>query len=239
MQEIKPRFLMPPHPTQHMKIRRQDLPTYEAMGKYVTQRKFNGTHSVIWIHAEDVVLWERRGRPMTLYHLTPGMKRCLLSLDRDLDKELIVVGELLHSKAVSKITNQQAAKDTIVLFDVIYYDNHLTTLNQVDRLELLASLCGNPTKLEAGAFPGATKRAWVVRDDRDSHLWMAETFTKDFSYHFDECCFDQLDKQGRDRYPEIEGLVLRQKDSKLTIGGSGDVNWLVRCRKTKDNVYAF
>jgi hypothetical protein len=78
----------------------------------------------------------------------------------------------------------------------------------------------------------------VVAESETAHLWLAETFVDEFQYHFDECCFDQVDAKGRDRYEEIEGLVLRLKDNRLRIGSSGgvgDVDWLIRCRKPKDN----
>jgi hypothetical protein len=78
------------------------------------------------------------------------------------------------------------------------------------RLEVLSDLCGNPSaeSLEKPKFPGATPRAMVVAESETAHLWLAETFVDEFQYHFDECCFDQVDAKGRDRYEEIEGLVL-------------------------------
>jgi len=237
----KPRFILPPHPNPHMRIRREDLPLYESMGKYVAQRKFNGTHTVLWIYQDQVVIWDRRGITMTFYRLTEGMNKCLLRLNRDPSKELVMAGEVLHTKAKSKITDKQEATNTICLFDVLMYGDYLTKLTQVDRLELLKEICRDPINLEPAKFPGATQRALMVNQQDEATLWLAETFTEEFQYHYDECCTDQTDKQGRDRYHEIEGLVLRQKDSKIRIGqhGVGDVDWLVRCRKPKDKMYRF
>jgi hypothetical protein len=117
---------------------------------------------------------------------------------------------------------------------------YATRRDQMWRLEVLSDLCGNPSaeSLEKPKFPGATPRAMVVAESETAHLWLAETFVDEFQYHFDECCFDQVDAKGRDRYEEIEGLVLRLKDNRLRIGSSGgvgDVDWLIRCRKPKDN----
>jgi hypothetical protein len=238
----KPRFILPPHPNAHMRIRRNDLPMYEGMNKYVAQRKFNGTHVVIWIYKNEVSLWDRRGIPLTLYKLSNDMKQCLLSLVRDSEKEMVVVGELLHTKAKSKVTGQQEATDTIVLFDVLMHnDNYQTISNQVDRLNLLAAICNYPTKLEGPKFAGATSRALIVKEQGTAHLWLAEVFTHEFQYHFDECCTDQFTKEGHDKYSEIEGLILRQKDTRLSIKntGIGDVDWLIRCRKRKEKVYTF
>lgn len=238
---MNPRFVLPPHPKTGSHIRRQDLPVYEEMGGYLAQRKFNGTHGVIWIGGNKVSIWDRRGVPLSLYKLNESMKRCLLGLGCDPSKESIFTGEILHTKAKSERTGEQEAKDTIVLFDVIVHDNEpLTRMNQVDRLKLLSDICGNPSKLEGPKFFGATSRALVVSEYADSeidvaHLWLAETFMEDFQYHYDECCYDQLDKNGYDKYKEIEGLVLRQRDSRLQFkqGDIGDVDWIIRCRKDR------
>ena len=233
----EPRFVNPPHPSNTARIRREDLNTYERMGSYLAQRKFNGTHSVIWIYRDEAVMWDRRGVSQTLYKISPGMKACLLGLDRDPEKELVVAGELLHTKAKSKITDKQSATDTIVLFDVLYYGDHLTQMTQVDRLILLAQLCRKPTKKEPGTFSGATARAYIVSEIDTAHLWMAESFFDDFCYHFDEII--EKDRDGNDKYPEIEGLVLRLRESRLQANSKGDVDWLIRCRKFKDKVYTF
>jgi hypothetical protein len=229
------RFILPPHPAPQMRIRRQDLPLYESQNKWIAQRKFNGTHVVICIAGGEIGLWDRRGNPLTLYKLTAGMKNCLLSLYKG--TEIVVCGELLHTKAKSKITGKQCATDTIVLFDVIYQGDHLTQLTQIERLNLLSDLCGNPITKEPGTFPGSTSRALIVKEEGSAHLWMAEIFFEEFDYHFDSC-FD-TDTKGKDMYPEIEGLILRLRDSKLRVGGSGDVDWLVRVRKPKPHMYTF
>lgn len=243
MSEKKPRFVLPPHPNPHMRIKRENLPTYERMGKYVAQRKFNGTHMVLWLYRDQVAIWERRGKVPTYYKMGPGMRECLLNLTRDPERETVLVGEALHTKAKSKITGQQEALNTICLFDILMHDGEfLTTIDQVGRLDLLARICGNPNVLEPPKFPGATRRALVVERRKEATLWLAEVFADDFQYHYDECCTDQFDKHGRDLYEEIEGLVLRLKESRLKIGphgGIGDVDWLVRCRKEKPRMYKF
>lgn len=238
---MEPRFILPPHPKSDAHIRRQDLPIYDDLGSFVAQRKFNGTHGVIWIGGDTVSIWDRRGIPLTLYKLNASMRKCLLGLNRDPDKETIIAGEILHTKAKSERTGEQEARDTIILFDILVHKSEpLTQMNQVDRLKLLADVCGNPTKPEGPKFFGATSRALVIAEHQESatdeaHLWLAETFMDDFQYYYDECCYDQLDKQGRDKYKEIEGLVLRQRDSRLQFknGGIGDVDWIIRCRKDR------
>lgn len=223
-----------------MRIERKSLDFYEGTRLYVAQRKFNGTHAVLAIKGEDIAIWDRRGIALTLYQLTPAMRHCLLNLRRDPAKETILCGELLHTKAKSKITNQQEATDTIVLFDVLVYDDvYLTQINQMERLHLLAEICGRPQQLEGPKAFGATSRALVVEDYQTAHLWLAQVFPDDFLYHFDEMCTGQKDRHGRDKYSEIEGLILRRRDSRLVFkkNGIGDVDWLIRVRKPKPKVY--
>lgn len=232
-------FILPPHPNSSMKIQRSDLSTYENMNLWTCQRKFNGTHVVIWIHNDQLEIWERRGKPLSTYKLTESMKQCLLSLNLK-NKETVLVGEVLHTKAVSKITDEQAATNTIVLFDVLFHEKQLSELTQMERLTLLEEMCRKPTEKEIPKFRGAVPRALIVKEEGISKLWLAEHWDDEFSYHFDECC-DQMDKNGKDLYPEIEGLVLRLKTSRIQFRGNdvGDVNWIVRCRKLKLKMYTF
>lgn len=232
--KLKPTFILPPHPSPRVCIQRKDLPHYESTKQYIAQRKFNGTHSVISIVNDKIGMWERRGNEMTLYKMPDSMKSCLLGLPIAKDRMLTVVGELMHTKAKSKVTDQQELTNTIILFDILVYGDPLK-MNQMDRLKLLDDICGNPKVLEPAKFLGAARRALVVRETNESKLWLAENWLDEFQYHYDECCHDQLDKQGRDRYTEIEGLMLRRKDNVLnfTSKGIGDVNWLIRCRKEK------
>lgn len=219
----------PPHP----KIK--TIP--ENLGKLesccVAQRKFNGTHLVIEINNSQIQIWNRHGEHLSFYQLTDSMKQCLLSLNLKKDKKYIFGGELLHNKAKSKITNIQAQSNTIVLFDVYCAGNYLFGMKQIDRLLLLEEICHNAKKLEE------KKRGILVKKVQESELWLAECFYDDFEYRFYE--FYEFDKHGNDKFPEIEGLVLRMKESilpKLT-NKMLDVNWMIRCRKKKENVYDF
>lgn len=224
---------LPPHPFSSLKIQRKDLNFYESQKIWIAQRKFNGTNIVI--HCNDKFeIWGRNGEKLN-YSLTSEMIDNLKTLK--LQKETVLNGELLHTKAVEKRTKEQAAKDTIVLFDILYYDKFLTDITQIERLNLLREICNDPKKLETPKFLGAIPRALVIQNK----LWLAEFWENEFCYHFDECCFDQNDKNGNDLYPEIEGLILRLKGSKIKVknGDIGDVNWMIRCRKKKEKVYDY
>lgn len=228
-----PRFLFPPHPASNMKITADMLDYHERQGAWIAQRKFNGSHAVIWVYQNQLEMWNRRGDPFTTYRTTEGMRKCFLhSLNRDYDTEYVFAGELLHTKAKLQTTQRQAAENVIVLFDLLYAGKYLTSLTTMERLELLHKIA-SPIGLEP------KKRAHKICQEDESQIWLAETFTEEFSYRFWEL-YD-FTESGLDKYPEIEGLMLKQKDAKNTNLGTrpNDVTWMLRCRKTKEKMYQF
>jgi hypothetical protein len=140
---------------------------------------------------------------------------------------------LIHGQAVSDITGTQALRHCIVLFDLLWLGKPLLTEGFQERYNMLQSICGKPQTLEP------KKRGLVIKEVGESKLWLAETFPDDFAYHFYE--FYEFDEQGRDQFPEIEGLVCKKaKNSALRLGNVPyDVDWMMRVRKTKDKVYLF
>ena len=105
-------------------------------------------------------------------------------------------------------------KGKIILFDIIYEGGYLVRVKQVDRLQILSDICGNPIELEE-----SNKIALKVTSD----IWLAENWNDNFNFHFEE--FINLD--------EIEGLMLREKESLNNNFGAKkyDVSWMVKCRK--------
>jgi hypothetical protein len=202
-------ILYPPHPA--LKISADKLGRYEATGKWVAQRKFNGTHVLLYVSPErDVTILTRHGSPPKLFSLTNQHKDQILSLNLEPGKDYWLDGELLDHKTKSK-----QYKGKIVLFDVLHAGRYLINQpDQIGRLKLLSEICRNPTELE----PNFGIALRVTED-----VWMAETWTNDFERHFEE--FLHLD--------EIEGLLLRRSKSFLDSFGQKeyDVSWMVRCRK--------
>jgi hypothetical protein len=234
------KFYFPPHPGPKQKIRREDLPQYEKLGRYFAQRKFNGVHSVIHVFDDTVEMWDRRGARQTLYTLTSSMIELFMSLNIKHDKHYVFAGELLHTKAKSKITGNQAAINTIVFFDVLFAERYLNEESNVQRQTILKDICYNESQISQGCYRLENKsRAFVVAANSESNLWLAKNFPDDFLFHFDEM-FEFHPRTGEDKFPEIEGLILREKGGKLTSGDRlEDVPWLVRVRKEKPKVYQF
>lgn len=202
-------LLYPPSPKS--KTHPGALDEYEKSGKWIAQRKFNGTRVVIHVSADrELTILTRHGKPPKLFSLSDSHKRQILSLNMEPGKEYWFDGELLDHKTKSK-----EYKKKIVLFDVLQAGRYLMNKpDQVGRIELLSKICGNPTDLEPNSGI-----ALLVTED----IWMAETWKSGFKRHFDELL--PLD--------EIEGLMLRKAESSLDNFGQKEyeVSWMVRCRK--------
>jgi hypothetical protein len=229
-------FRFPPHPDSRMKVRPDSVGRLEQEGGWLAQRKYNGWHSVIHVHKERNIcnIWHRSSKPFTKYQMTPEMRECFFrGIQVDPSIEVVLNGELVHGQAVSDITGAQALRHTIALFDLLYLGKPLLTEGFEERYNLLTGICGSPTTLEP------KKRGLVVAEVGESKLWLAECFKDDFLYRFYEMY--EHDDQGRDKFPEIEGLVCKKaKGSALKLGNVAyDVNWMMRVRKTKEKVYLF
>ncbi|RDJ35103.1 MAG: hypothetical protein DWQ19_09725 [Crenarchaeota archaeon] len=201
----------PPRP--EGKIAPNRLVAYEKTGRWVAQRKFNGTHIVLYVHGDTVKLGHK-GREPKQFRLTGNLKNEILNLNFDPNLKYWLDGELLDAK-----TKSPGYKGKIVLYDLIqagkYFFGGPTLLG---RLKLLNEICRQPQVKEPGL--GIALAA-------TENIWMAETFDHDFSERFKD--FLSSD--------EIEGLVLKKKDSVIKNYGKKEyeVNWLIRCRKPTKN----
>lgn len=224
-------YIWPPHPSDAARIPPSMLKLYDATGEYIAQRKYGGdAASICWCDGQ-VWVYSRHGKPFANYSPPPALAACFATLAAP--GEWWFHGELMHSRSKSPITGQQRLRDTVVLYDVMMANGrYLLQPTQEERLGILADACGRPQAKEEGL------RALVVAEQKGGSLWLAESFGDDFEYRFDEFF---VFRDGLDVYPEVEGLVLRQKASRLTSLGNKeyDVPWIVRCRKPKPGKYDF
>jgi ATP-dependent DNA ligase len=193
-----------------------DLPHYDELGLFCIQPKYNGSRSIIHI-AEDrrVQIFSRHGRAHHSYTMPLPIQNEILALP-GLPKatEIWLDGELMVK------TTPEDTKGKIILFDVLHYKEYLfLQYTQVERLNLLAKICGEPTKLDPWRGMG-----YQISDN----LLMAPTFFSNFK---DEFLKDYGD--------EVEGLVLRKKDSLIDNFGQKEyeVPWLIRCRRPHKNYH--
>jgi hypothetical protein len=221
------RYIYPPYPDQRSKVHPDQLAYLDRTGHWLCQRKFGGSRAVVKVRPGDGAceVWDRHGGTFATLSLTAGLRDCLLGLRLPAD-EYWLDGEWLQHKAKVAATGRQAVTETIVLFDVLYAGRYLIQSTQQERLDILAEICDLPTRPEPGG------RALQVAAVGSAQVWMAETFPDDFEYRFYE--FVDSDDDGNDRHPEIEGVVLRHRNFRLTNPGfreyrvKGDV---LRCRK--------
>lgn len=217
---MKPFYLYPPRPIS--RIRPEDLPLYENLG-YISQLKYNGSRSVITITPDGFSIWNRQGTPFSTLHVTSDIKNLFKDLNVKSNETVVLDAEWLGTKAVSKITGEQAVKDTLVLFDILYFNKHLTDMIQTDRLKLLSDICNNPSKLEE------KRRGFEVSQSNQSSLWLAPYWDKDHQYHFYD--YYEFDKE-IDMFPDVEGIVLRRANGKLQNGTKPYTTGnIIRCRK--------
>lgn len=195
-----------------------ELTSFEERGGWLIQPKFNGSRCVIHVdpNTNEVGIWSRHGTPFSRYILPIWVKNEILSLP-GLDKRLQywLDGELL-TKTTAKDT-----KEKIVLFDVLQAGRYLfMSPNQIVRLKLLDEICGSPRDLDPWR-----KMAFQISDN----LLMSPSYEKDFLNRFNHYNYD-----------EVEGVVLRRKNSALDSFGRKEyeVPWIIRCRREAKN-YAF
>jgi ATP-dependent DNA ligase len=197
------KIIYPPRPKG--KIPPQDLPYYEDTGKWLAQRKFRGSRAVINVSSSGkVTLGNRHGTTFSRFSLDKKYAEEFLSLNLKSGIEYWLDGELMNKDVNS--TNE------IILFDVLQVGRYFfSSPNQQERLEILKEICFNPQDFY--------KNALRVTD----RILMAETFSNNFVKRFQESL----------PIPQIEGLVLRKKNS--TLDNFGNVEYettnLIRCRK--------
>lgn len=207
-------MIYPPRPVS--KIPHSQLAKFEASGKWLAQRKFNGHRTLIHVRPDrEPEFWNRRGALLR----NPYSKRFgtqLKELNLDADKEYWLDGETFFGKVKDTDIN-----DKLVLFDVLQAGHYLFgSPTQVGRLELLNNICKNPT------VQAKNNIALIVTDN----IWMAEAFFSDFVTKFKDAFYTE---------GVIEGLVLRKKDSALDNFGKTEyeTSSQIRCRKPEVGKY--
>lgn len=198
-------IIYPPRPKG--KMLHTDLPYYEGTGKWLAQRKFRGSNSVIHISSNrEVTLGSRHGDKFSKFVMSSQQKQEFLSgLRLTPNWEYWFNGELMNKDI--NATNE------IILYDLLQADRYLFGVKQIDRLQMLHDICGNPTSL------CSSKIALEVTP----RIWLAETFLSNFVERFKESLPIQ----------QLEGLVLRKRLATLDNFGQKEYTTtdMIRCRK--------
>lgn len=201
------KIIYPPRPKG--KMLPGELPFYESTGKWVAQRKFRGSRSVIHVSASgELTLGNRHGKSFSKFSLDRKYREEILgSLKFKPNTQYWLDGELMNKD--ENPTNE------IILFDVLQAGKYLFgTVTQMQRLEMLNDICGNPkNKCRAGFALEVSPR-----------IWMAETFNSNFVALYQEAL----------PVKQLEGLMLRKKEASLDSFGNEEYETtnLIRCRKS-------
>ena len=206
MPSIDTKIIYPPRPKG--KMHPKDLPFYESCGDWLAQRKFRGSRCVLHISpTKEIFIASRHGKLFANFFLDQDFKKEILDgLNLKSGMEYWLDGELMNKDVNS--TNE------IILFDCLQEGRYFFNFpHQIDRLDLLHQLCGNPSmKCQSGIALQVTPR-----------LWLAENFENNFVDRFNEA----IDCR------QLEGLVLRRRFVGLDNHGGKEYETsnLIRCRK--------
>jgi len=203
----------PPRP--ETSLSPEKLADYE--GKWLAQRKFNGTRTMIEFAPSGIKLWTRHKEEHKAYKPSPAMAECLAMWHDVMGKDArhIIDGELLHNKT-------RNIKDVFVAFDVLVFDDqYLVGTKYLERYDHLS------TELMGGEFEWEEVSGNHLALQFVPGLWLAENFYANFHAEYERHI--NLD--------EIEGLVLKKASAELDYGFKMNNNgsWLLRCRKPSKN----
>lgn len=201
------KIIYPPRPKSKMPP--NELAFYESTGKWVGQRKFRGSGSVLHISPnKEITFGSRHGRPFAKFDLDKKYREEILSgLNLESGVSYCFHGELMNK--------DENATNEIIFYDLLEKGRYLFgSPDQEARLEMLSEACGNPKEL------CQSKIALQVTP----RIWLAEVFSSDFISRFNEAL----------PVPQLEGLVLRKKKSCLDNFGHSEYETtnIIRCRKS-------
>ncbi|OFZ17963.1 MAG: hypothetical protein A2X94_08710 [Bdellovibrionales bacterium GWB1_55_8] len=217
---VSARLIYPPHPAITWRPERLD----ELKG-YVAQYKYDDWRILVYfVPGAGVQLFGRRKAPLPRYRPPEQMLRELNALPVTRDKLQVLDGGLLHYKT-SRI------KDTLVFWDILIHDGrYLLGTTYRERYDLLTRILGTPVEpvsLSYADEASGVRKDIVIATRASRHIWLAHLLQGDFQRHFREAA----------PLPEIEGLVLKDPNARLTRAHRAESNasWQIRARKPGEN----
>lgn len=138
------RYIYPPRPKGKMHPR--DLPIYESSGRWVAQRKFGGTRTMVRVGLDgELDFLNRHGSRQERVRPHSGIVESLRGLRLARGKEHLLDGEMIRGE-----------KSTLVLFDLLVLDGAYLfgKPDQLTRLQLLSECCGPGKSSDLGILVG-------------------------------------------------------------------------------------
>jgi ATP-dependent DNA ligase len=211
-------YLYPPRPKQT--CHNTELGKYDN-GEFIAQPKYNGTCCVVFISEDELVVMNRHNGEITSNYSKVDLK--------GLHKGkgwMVLCGEFLNKNKIGEDGKPFNLK--FIIWDILVYESkYLIGTTLESRLKLLEELYPCSSIMVGKDKMQCYKHLCCTRYE---NVYKAPTYINKFEdlYH------DIVDV---DLY---EGLVLKRKSAKLSLGLSENNNsdWQIKCRKPTKN-YAF
>jgi ATP-dependent DNA ligase len=218
MKYIKYTYLFPPRPLETTK--HTELSKYDN-GEFIAQPKYNGTCCNVFLSEEELHVMNRHKGEITSNYSHIDLKGLHSGKGW-----MVLCGEFLNKNQKGEDGNPFNLK--FVIWDILVYEGrYLLNTTLESRLTLLenlfpcASMSVGKNKMECYKHLCCTKYA---------NVYKAPTYINNFDKLYNDIVETDL----------YEGLVLKRKDAKLSIGLNEKNNntWQIKCRKPTKN-YAF
>lgn len=209
-------YIYPPRPVGAIEFKSEYFESLKAKG-WVGQMKLNGQRNLLYVRPDgEIELWNRHREKHRNFVMPPWLNDQIKStLNLSEGKWTVLDGELLHAK-------DSTTKNIMYFWDVLVYNSeYLLNTSYQQRYDLLTQ---NIIPI-AGLTP--TDEAIKISDN----LWVA--------YNIPPSGWDECWKLTSKSY--VEGLVFKNLQATLKPGFNKENNgdWLIRCRKPKNNTYSF
>ena len=209
------KYLYPPRPVQT--TNNTELGKYDN-GQFIAQPKYNGTCCVAFISKDTVRVMNRHKGLITSNYNNIDFKGLHSG-----DGWMVLCGEFLNKNKKGEDGNPFNLK--FVIWDILVYNNnYMLGSTLIERLELLEKL-----------FPSSTIMVSKDKINSYAHLcvtkyegvYKAPTYVNMFQDLYQDIVDTDL----------YEGLVLKRKEAKLSLGLTEKNNneWQIKCRKPTKN----
>lgn len=212
------RYIYPPRPekTTHF----SELDKYDN-GTFLAQPKYNGTCCVVFMTANSIRVMNRHNGLITSDYNNVDFKG--LYDDSGCKGWLVLAGEFLNKNKKGEDGNPFNLK--FVIFDILVYENdYLIGTKLVERLNILNNMIPQTSTLVSGSKIISYNHLNVTKYN---NIFKAPSYNSNFKELYQSIVDTDL----------YEGLVLKRKDSRLSIGFSEKNNsdWQIKCRKPTKN----
>jgi ATP-dependent DNA ligase len=209
------KYLYPPRPVQttnHTEIGKYDN------GQFIAQPKYNGTCCVAFISKDTVRIMNRHKGLITSNYNNIDFKGLHSG-----DGWMVLCGEFLNKNKKGEDGNSFNLK--FVIWDILVYNsNYMLGSTLIERLELLERLFPSSTMIVSKDKINSYAHLCVTKYEG---VFKAPTYVNMFQDLYQDIVDTDL----------YEGLVLKRKDAKLSLGLTEKNNneWQIKCRKPTKN----